>query len=376
MPDISLRFHRDMLVLSAPVAAALARQGFDASLDLEYANMVEPEAVRDALRLNQIAGVQCLVANTAGITPARLAHRGLEERAPEVAGAALEAARQLAPQHLLAEVGPCGLPLDPSSKSSLNENRDQYARAARACAGQELDALFLNGFANPTDLKCALMGVRQVSDVAVFASVDVRADGLLADGRNPFDEALGVMADFGASVAGFATRAPLERAEAFARMAAGVGLLPVLAQLTVTEHAPRQGAATPENPYYCPDVLVDAGVRLRAAGAQFLRAAGKATPAYAGALVAASAGLDVVPPGRGGRERHGGPGAQKTRCAAPITGRSKTWWTPCSPMRGRSPSAVWTWSWPPSRRTFPMTWRRSSRCSLRAPTRASACATN
>ncbi|HIY83672.1 homocysteine S-methyltransferase family protein [Rubneribacter sp.] len=299
MPDISLRFHRDMLVLSAPVAAALARQGFDASLDLEYANMVEPEAVRDALRLNQIAGVQCLVANTAGITPARLAHRGLEERAPEVAGAALEAARQLAPQHLLAEVGPCGLPLDPSSKSSLNENRDQYARAARACAGQELDALFLNGFANPTDLKCALMGVRQVSDVAVFASVDVRADGLLADGRNPFDEALGVMADFGASVAGFATRAPLERAEAFARMAAGVGLLPVLAQLTVTEHAPRQGAATPENPYYCPDVLVDAGVRLRAAGAQFLRAAGKATPAYAGALVAASAGLDVVRPGAG-----------------------------------------------------------------------------
>ena len=51
----------------------------------------------------------------------------------------------------------------------------------------------------------------------------------------------------------------------------------MLVQLRVAEHAPRQGAPTPENPYYCPDVMVDAAARLRAAGAQFLRAVGDAT---------------------------------------------------------------------------------------------------
>jgi len=33
MPDIELRFHKDMLVLSAPIDAALARQGIDAARD-------------------------------------------------------------------------------------------------------------------------------------------------------------------------------------------------------------------------------------------------------------------------------------------------------------------------------------------------------
>ena len=50
MPDIALRFHKDMLVLSAPLAAVLARQGVDVARDLEYLNLIEPEAVRDALR--------------------------------------------------------------------------------------------------------------------------------------------------------------------------------------------------------------------------------------------------------------------------------------------------------------------------------------
>ena len=84
MPDIALRFHKDMLVLSSPVAVVLARQGFDVEHDLEFANLVEPEAVRDALRLNKMAGAQCLVANTEGIAPARLAHRGMEDRAAEI----------------------------------------------------------------------------------------------------------------------------------------------------------------------------------------------------------------------------------------------------------------------------------------------------
>lgn len=296
MSDIQLRFHKDMLVLSSPVAPVLARQGLDVGQDLEYANLVEPEAVRDALRLNKVAGAQCLVANTAGITPARLAHQGMEDRVEEAVSAALDTASQLAPQHLLVEIGPCGLPLDPTSKASLVENRDQYARAARACASHAFDAYFLNGFASPTDLKCALMGVRQVSGAPVFASVDVDADGMLADGHHALEDALGVMLDLEASVVGFSTPAPLDRALAFARRAAGAGALPVLAQLQVGTHNPKQGESTTENPYYCPDMLVEAAAKLRAAGVQFLRAAGNATPAYTGALVAASEGFDVVRP--------------------------------------------------------------------------------
>lgn len=295
MPDIQLRFHRDMLVLSSPVAPVLARQGFTEAGDVEYATLMEPEAVEDALRLNLVAGAQCLVTETAGMTPARLVHHGMADRMPELAKAALDTANKLRSQHVLVEIGPCGLPLDPSSKASLNENRDQYARAARACEGMQLDAFFLNGFTNPSDLKCALMGVRQVSGLPVFASVDVAADGMLADGRSTFAEALSVMEEFEASVAGFSTKAPLVDACALAKQAATTPL-PVLAQLDVVRHDPKQGQVTEENPYYCPDVAVDAALALRAAGAQFLRATGAATPAYAGALAAAVDGTDAHRP--------------------------------------------------------------------------------
>lgn len=294
MPDISLRFHKDMLVLSAPLATVLARQGVDTARDLEYLNLVEPEAVRDALRLESMAGAQCLITNTEGITPARLVHQGAEDNLEVLARAALSTAHELRPQHLLVEIGPCGLPLDGSSALSLNENRDQYARAARAFVDGAFDAFLLNGFTGTTDLKCALMGIGQVSERPIFASVEVDFDGLLADGRTSLEEAVALMEEFGASVVGFATGVPPKQAATLAKRACAAGHMPVLAQLQVATHASKQGKATMENPYYCPDTMVEAATLLRAAGVQFLRATGEATPAYTGALAATTEGFDVV----------------------------------------------------------------------------------
>lgn len=294
MPDIDLRFHKDMLVMSSPVASALARLGVDVERDLELTMLLEPDTIEDAYKLESIAGAQCLVAGTSRITPARLAHSGMGERAPELVRAALDAARALMPQHLIVEIGPCGLPLDGSSKSSLNENRDQYARAGRLFAEEAFDAFFLNGFASATDLKCALMGLRKVSDAPVFASVDVRADGMLANGRDAFAEALDVMAEYGANVVGFATAAGQDAAVALVERAVKATPLPVMVQLEVLKRDARQQGPTLDNPYYVPDTMMAAADALRHVGAQFLRAVGDATPAYTGALAATVMGLDAA----------------------------------------------------------------------------------
>ncbi|MBQ2681528.1 MAG: hypothetical protein IJF97_06295, partial [Eggerthellaceae bacterium] len=74
MPDIELRFGKDMLVLSAPIDAVLARQGIDSARDRQYLNLMEPDVVQDALNLEMVAGAQCLVTTTEDITRARLAH--------------------------------------------------------------------------------------------------------------------------------------------------------------------------------------------------------------------------------------------------------------------------------------------------------------
>ena len=293
MPDIQMRFMRDMLVLSEPLESMLAQRGFDVPHDMPYLLTMEPETVEDAMRTVAMTGAQCLVTPTAGITSAQLAHVRMSGDAQSIAQAAVAAVVERKPQHILAEIGPCGLPLDASSKASLNENRSQYAQAARAFEGLALDAFFLNGFTSIADLKCALMGIAQVAGIPVFASVRV-ADGCV-DGvslRPPIADAFAAMADLGASVLGFETAESPAAAVSYARQAAAFDL-PVLAQLFVKQKAPKQGGPTDENPYYCADAMERAAVELYGAGVQFLRATGKATPAYTGALVATVSGLDV-----------------------------------------------------------------------------------
>lgn len=293
MADIQLRFHKDMLVLTSPVKSELKRLGIDTARDGELTMLIEPEVIEDAYKMEAFAGAQCMVANTGFITPARLAHTGMRQRAAELALSAVSIVRSFNPQHVLVEINPCNLPLDVSSKASLNENCDQYKRAAQLFGEMKFDAFFLNGFRRVADLKCALIGLRKVSSVTAFASVDVNCEGYLPSGET-IEEAASVMAEYGAQVMGFETSAPAEDAASIAERMSGISYLPILAQLEVKERNSEQADATPENPYFEPDTMVDAADLLRESGVQFLRAVGDATPAYTGALVAATSGMDVA----------------------------------------------------------------------------------
>lgn len=289
MADIALRFHKDMLVLSAPVEAALGRLGVNTACDLEFTLLFEPDTMEQAYRLEALAGAQCLVAPTARLTPAQLARVSMEGQAEALAQAALATLEPFRPQHVLVELAPCGLPLDPSAKASLMEHRNQYARAARlfAKAPQAFDGFLLSGFSDVTSLKCALMGVAKVSDAPVMACVRVDGEGqLAADRGESLEDAVSAAGELGAAVVGFETAADPAKAAALVARACAAGTLPlpVLAALAVE----------PGGCYASADSLADAAVALRAAGAQFLRATGSATAAGTGALVAATLGEDVA----------------------------------------------------------------------------------
>ena len=75
---------------------------------------------------------------------------------------------------------------------------------------------------------------------------------------------------------------------------------PILVQIRVKAPTAQEkkraslGGPISGNPYPMPDALADAALQLRAAGAQFLRACGEATPAYTGALAVAALGRDCI----------------------------------------------------------------------------------
>ena len=294
MPDIAMRFHKDMLVCGDSIRTTLSRQGADVDSDFEMLVLIEQDSLQDAYRVEKATNAQCMVVESGGFTPARLAYKNMIDRLPELAKSSLEVVAECRPQHILVEVEPCGLPLDGSSRASLKENRDQYARVARAYeAAGEFDGFLLSGFGGTVPLKCALMGLRMASDKPVLACVSLGEGGNLANGRETLEDAVAVMVEYGASVAGFQTAAGPEEAVAIAKRVVAACDLPVMAVLEVACRNPRQGYPTRENPYFDASQMFDVALELRAAGVQFLRAAGDASPAYTGGLAACLAGLSV-----------------------------------------------------------------------------------
>ena len=305
MADIAQRFDLDMLVLTGPIEPHLAAQGVDVERDTEFMALVEPETVRDAYRLQMVAGTQVLVTATSRITPARLAHHRMEDRLEELAVAAVTVAREIAPQHTLVELWPCGLPLDASSAQSMKEHRDQYARVARvfeavapidaATRATAVDGYLLGGFASLAGLKAAIAGIRMVSDRPIFASVVCDGEGVVDRLRKTrVEEAAAEAVEFGADVVGFATSAGEDEAVGLARTLRDAVDVPLMVTLAVGEHARNARRASADRPYATPEAMISAASSLRAAGVQFLRAGGSASPAYTAVLAACTDGLDVV----------------------------------------------------------------------------------
>ena len=287
MPDIQMRFHQDMLVLSSPLDEVLRTQGFD-DQDIDALCATEPETVLEMLRVQSAMGVPCLVTPTNAITAARLSHVRLADQQEALAKTAVSVVKRLQPQHILAEIGPTNLAVDPDSKTSMQANRDQYADACEAFATCDVDAFFLNGMDNTNDVLCAVMGARKVTDAPLFAAVVCDHKGKM--GNATLEEALELMEEFEADVAGFRTSAHPDQAAALVERACRACDLPILVQLDVLEGAYDEN----DNPYADPDGLIAAAMRMRAAGAQFLQATGCATASHAGALAAATMGLDAI----------------------------------------------------------------------------------
>lgn len=293
MADIQMRFNKDMLVLSTSFDRLFDQQGFLLATEEAYVDLCEPELIEQAYQLEKMIETPILCTPTECITNARLAHEKFEGRGPEIARVAWDLIQDATPQHSLAVIGPSGLPLDESSAVSLKASRKQYQDAARELAAYPFDALYFCGFTSAYDAQCALMGARAVYDGPVFLSYELTDEGTLPSGSHSLADAVRLADEYGADVIGIKTGARLERVGSFVEELRAATDKPLLVELVVRELIERALNPDQDNPYYSPNTMVEAALSLQAQGVQFVRAAGMASPAYTGALVATLAGLDV-----------------------------------------------------------------------------------
>ena len=276
--DIALRFNKDMLVLNSPVEAELLSQGVNTKTDLEIINILEPDTLKAIYDKYVAAGAHCMVANTKGCLKAKLAMQNLDDRLDDIAEASLKVVNSVKPQHVIVEFGSCGLPLDIESKNSLIEIKDQYVYSARIFEKNKnkFDAYLLSGMHRTEEMKCALMGLRQVSDKPIFITAKFDDDGMLNEHENIYDYA-NVVSEYGATIVGLETSHNMHKLTK--RLRASVEL-PILLDIDITEEPP--------------DDMLDVSMQANKDGAQFLRATGNCRVAHTAVLSASTSKLEVA----------------------------------------------------------------------------------
>lgn len=293
MPDIQLRFNLDMLVMSSSFNRVLSEQGFNDDAEQIYALLCEPEVFEEAFRTEAMIETPCFVAPTNLITSAHIAYSNFSNCEEDMAKNAFHAAAMHKPQHIFAEIESTGLPLDPESKTSLKQSKEQYSRAVKAVDTCAFDAVYFTHMSNAFDAQCALMGARSVYDGPVMLSYLLDREGNLSS-LHSLAEAVSLADEYGADAIGITIELPINDVISFVETMKESTDKPLIVELVVKEVNQRQFEATEDNPYYIANTMYDAATELHRAGVQFLRAVGNATPSYTSTLSAVSAGLSVV----------------------------------------------------------------------------------
>jgi 5-methyltetrahydrofolate--homocysteine methyltransferase len=202
MPDIMQRIGHEVLVCDGALGTMLQRAGMPPGACPEQLNVLEPETIADIHRLYMLAGSQCAITNSFGGTRAKLAEWGLEGQVESLNRAAVRVAREAGVVHILADVGPTGLVMEPLGSATFEEVYELFAEQIKALAAEGPDAILFETFTDIAEIRCAVLAAKAVCDVPLFASATFGHIGRMdLSGTDPETAAV-ILSAAGADVVG------------------------------------------------------------------------------------------------------------------------------------------------------------------------------
>ncbi|MBN1192843.1 MAG: homocysteine S-methyltransferase family protein [Coriobacteriia bacterium] len=292
MPDIALRLGRDILVLDGAMGTMLQRHDLPAEQSLVQLNVTAPELVEEVHRLYHLAGADCATTNSFGGTRHKLDAYGLGDQLVELNRAAVRVARAGGAPHILAEMGPSGLVLEPLGTAAFEHVFDFFAEQASALAAEGPDAINIATMTDIAEARCAVLAARSVTDLPVFVTCTFGLNGRMdLSGTDPETAAV-VLEAAGASVVG---------------MNCGLGpeqMLPLVERMALATELPiivRPNAGLPrlvDGKTVFPGTALEMGEyasRFVDAGAALVGSCCGSTPEFTGAIADAVAGREPAP---------------------------------------------------------------------------------
>ncbi len=287
-----MRLGREVLVLDGAMGTMLQRAGITAGECPELLNVTAPDLVGQVIGTYRMAGSDCAITNTFGGSRPKLAEYGLEDRVAELNAAGVRVARENGGPHILADMGPTGLVMEPLGPATFDEVFAAFAEQAAALASENPDAIFIETMTDIAEARCAVLAAKSVCDLPVFASVTMGPGGVMDLSGTPPEVAAVVLEAAGADAVGInCGLGPEQMLPLIVRMVRATRL-PVIAQ-------PNAGMPTlgPDGATVfpgTPDEMAAFAEAACAAGAAAVGSCCGSTPAFTGAIFGAVSGDSVV----------------------------------------------------------------------------------
>jgi 5-methyltetrahydrofolate--homocysteine methyltransferase len=307
--DIQLRFNRDVVVVDGAMGTMLQREGLSAEVCGMLPNVLDPELIVGIHRGYRLAGAQALTTNSFGGTRAKLADYGLADRVDELNRAAVRLAKAAEPEHVLADVGPCGLVLRPLGQADFEEVFEQYAEQIAALAAEGPDAILIETMLDIADARCALLAAKSVCALPVIVSCSFDETGRMAlSGTDPATAAV-ILEAAGASAVGMNCGLGPAQLIPLAKKMAAATSLPLIVQANAGMPQLDGSGQT----YYDGTAadFAQAAEELARIGVQFIGSCCGSTPAFTSAIYASVGGMRLT-------ERAKPPSAAALVCASPT----------------------------------------------------------
>lgn len=292
LPDIMMRLGREVLVLDGAMGTMLQRAGMLPGSCPELLNITAPEMVGQVLDFYRLAGSDCAITNTFGGSGPKLAEYGYADRVEEFNRAAVKIAKRYGAPHVLADMGPTGLVMEPLGTATFDEVFSAFAEQARALAADGPDALFIETMTDIAEARCAVLAAKSVTDLPVFVSCTFGMNGRMdLSGTDPATAAV-ILEAAGADAIGLnCGLGPDQMLPLVAQMVKATKL-PIIAQPNAGMPTLDDSGAT-----VFPGTPEDLGAFADAARALGVAAVGGCcgtSPAFIGAIVDAVADKDCV----------------------------------------------------------------------------------
>jgi 5-methyltetrahydrofolate--homocysteine methyltransferase len=294
VPDILRRLGKEVLVVDGAMGTMLQRAGMPSGQCPEELNVTNPEMVLEVHHAYVTVGAECISTNTFGGSRPKLAEFGLGDRVDELNRAGVRLARQAGAQHIIADIGPTGLVMEPLGPATYDEVYAAFVEQATALAAESPDAIALETFTDLSEIRCALLATRSVTDLPIIASMTFGLSGRSELSATDPETAAVVLEACGATVVGMnCGLGPEQMLPLVQRMSAATAL-PLVVQpnagLPTLVHGETVFPGTP-------DEMGAFAARFAALGAALVGSCCGSSPAFTGAILDEAKGV-ALPKGR------------------------------------------------------------------------------